>query len=50
MSTTRIELTTTVLLNKPYPIKGSAEAAPRFLMCPPTLYDVDYVINPMDGR
>jgi ornithine--oxo-acid transaminase len=47
MSTTRIELTTNVLLNKPYPIKGPAEK-PRatFLMCPPTLYDVDYVINP----
>ena len=47
MSTTRIELTTNVLLNKPYPIKGPAEK-PRatFLMCPPNLYDVDYVINP----
>jgi N-dimethylarginine dimethylaminohydrolase len=47
MSTARIELTTNVLLNKPSPIKGPA-AKPRatFLMCPPTLYDVDYVINP----
>ena len=41
MSTTRIELTTKVLLNKPRLIKTSA-----FLMCPPRLYDVDYVINP----
>jgi N-dimethylarginine dimethylaminohydrolase len=47
MSTARIELTTNVLLNKPSPIKGPA-AKPRatFLMCPPTLYDVDYIINP----
>jgi N-dimethylarginine dimethylaminohydrolase len=42
MSTVRIELTTKVLLNKPYLIKPRA----TFLMCPPTLYDVDYVINP----
>jgi N-dimethylarginine dimethylaminohydrolase len=47
MSTARIELTTDVLLNKPSLIKSSI-AKPRatFLMCPPTLYDVDYVINP----
>ena len=42
MSTARIELTTKVLLNKPFLIKPQA----TFLMCPPTLYDVDYVINP----
>src|ERR1700730_17888935 len=42
MSTARIELTTKVLLNKPYLVKPRA----AFLMCPPTLYDVDYVINP----
>jgi ornithine--oxo-acid transaminase len=42
MSTTRIELTTKVVLNKPYLVKPQA----TFLMCPPTLYDVDYVINP----
>jgi N-dimethylarginine dimethylaminohydrolase len=42
MSTARIELTTKVLLNKPYLVKPQA----TFLMCPPTLYDVDYVINP----
>jgi N-dimethylarginine dimethylaminohydrolase len=47
MSTTPIELTTNVLLNKPYLVKSSA----TFLMCPPRLYDVDYVINPwMDGN
>ena len=42
MSTARIELTTNALSNKPYLV------TPRttFLMCPPTLYDVDYVINP----
>jgi N-dimethylarginine dimethylaminohydrolase len=47
MSTARIELTTKVLLNKPY-LVNSSMAKPRatFLMCPPTLYDVDYVINP----
>ncbi|HEY1992856.1 MAG TPA: arginine deiminase-related protein [Edaphobacter sp.] len=47
MSTARIELTTNVLLNKPSLIKRPA-VKPRatFLMCPPTLYDVDYVINP----
>jgi N-dimethylarginine dimethylaminohydrolase len=42
MSTTRIEFTTKVVLNKPSLIKPR----PTFLMCPPTLYDVDYVINP----
>jgi N-dimethylarginine dimethylaminohydrolase len=42
MSTARIELTTKVLLNRPYLVKPQA----TFLMCPPTLYDVDYVINP----
>jgi len=42
MSTARIELTTKVLLNKPYLVTPRA----TFLMCPPTLYDVDYVINP----
>jgi N-dimethylarginine dimethylaminohydrolase len=42
MSTTRIALTTKVVVNKPFLLKPSA----TFLMCPPTLYDVDYVINP----
>jgi N-dimethylarginine dimethylaminohydrolase len=42
MSTTPIELTTKVLLNKPYLVKSKA----TFLMCPPRLYDVNYVINP----
>jgi N-dimethylarginine dimethylaminohydrolase len=42
MSTARIELTTKVLLNKPFLIKAPA----TFLMCPPRLYDVNYVINP----
>jgi N-dimethylarginine dimethylaminohydrolase len=42
MSTARIELTTKVLSNKPYLVTPRA----TFLMCPPTLYDVDYVINP----
>ena len=42
MSTTRIQVTTNVVLNKPFLIKSQA----TFLMCPPTLYDVDYVINP----
>jgi N-dimethylarginine dimethylaminohydrolase len=42
MSTTRVEVTTKVLLNKPFLVKPRA----TFLMCPPTLYDVDYVINP----
>ena len=42
MSTARIELTTNVRSNKPYLVKPRA----TFLMCPPTLYDVDYVINP----
>jgi len=42
MSTARIELTTSVQPNKPYLVKPQA----TFLMCPPTLYDVDYVINP----
>lgn len=38
MSTQPIELTTVV------PPIGASR--PRYLMCPPTLYDVDYVINP----
>jgi ornithine--oxo-acid transaminase len=42
MSTARINLVTKVLPNKPYLVKPRA----AFLMCPPTLYDVDYVINP----
>jgi len=42
MSTARIELTTKVLSNKPYLVTPRA----TFLMCPPTLYNVDYVINP----
>jgi N-dimethylarginine dimethylaminohydrolase len=42
MSTARIELTTKILSNKPYLVTPRA----TFLMCPPTLYDVDYVINP----
>jgi N-dimethylarginine dimethylaminohydrolase len=42
MSTTQIKLTTRVLLNQPDLIKTRA----IFLMCPPNLYDVDYVINP----
>jgi N-dimethylarginine dimethylaminohydrolase len=42
MSTTQIQLTTRVLLNKPALIKTQA----TFLMCPPRLYDVNYVINP----
>ncbi len=42
MSTARIELTTGVRPNKPFLVKPRA----TFLMCPPTLYDVDYVINP----
>jgi N-dimethylarginine dimethylaminohydrolase len=42
MSTARIELTTKVLLNKPFLLKTPA----TFLMCPPRLYDVNYVINP----
>ena len=47
MSTARIALTTKVLLNKPHLLKPSA----TFLMCPPRLYDVDYVINPwMAGK
>ncbi len=47
MSTARIELTNNVPLNKPSLVKPSL-VKPRatFLMCPPTLYDVDYVINP----
>jgi N-dimethylarginine dimethylaminohydrolase len=43
MSTARIELTTGVQSNKPYLVKPPRAT---FLMCPPTLYDVDYVINP----
>src|SRR5262249_2104061 len=35
-------VTTNVILNKPFLVKPRA----TFLMCPPTLYDVDYVINP----
>jgi len=47
MSTARIELTTNVLLNKPSVVKSSlVKPSATFLMCPPTLYDVDYVINP----
>jgi ornithine--oxo-acid transaminase len=42
MSTARIELTTSLQSNKPFLVKAHA----TFLMCPPTLYDVDYVINP----
>lgn len=43
MSTQPIELNTVVP-----PIAASR---PTYLMCPPTLYDVDYVINPwMDGN
>jgi N-dimethylarginine dimethylaminohydrolase len=42
MSTTQIKLTTRVLLNQPDLIKTRATV----LMCPPNLYDVDYVINP----
>jgi len=42
MSTTQIRLTTKVLLNQPDLIKPRA----TFLMCPPRLYDVNYVINP----
>jgi N-dimethylarginine dimethylaminohydrolase len=42
MSTTQIKLTTRVLLNQPDLIKTRA----TFLMCPPNLYDVNYVINP----
>jgi ornithine--oxo-acid transaminase len=42
MSTARIEVTTRVLLNEPLLLRSKA----TFLMCPPTLYDVDYVINP----
>jgi N-dimethylarginine dimethylaminohydrolase len=42
MSTARIELTPKVLLNKPYLVRPAA----TFLMCPPRLYDVNYVINP----
>jgi ornithine--oxo-acid transaminase len=41
MSTIPVELTTNILLTK---TPGKAKAT--FLMCPPTLYDVDYVINP----
>ena len=41
MSTTRIELTTKSC-EQAYLVKPQA----TLLMCPPTLYDVDYVINP----
>jgi N-dimethylarginine dimethylaminohydrolase len=42
MSTARIAVTTKVLLNQPFLVKAQA----TFLMCPPRLYDVNYVINP----
>jgi N-dimethylarginine dimethylaminohydrolase len=42
MSITQLEVTTRVLLNQPDPAKPTA----TFLMCPPRLYDVNYVINP----
>jgi N-dimethylarginine dimethylaminohydrolase len=42
MSTARIEVTTSLQPTKPFLIKPRA----TFLMCPPTLYEVDYVINP----
>ena len=42
MSTAQINLTTKVFVNKPDLIKPRA----TFLMCPPRLYDVNYVINP----
>jgi N-dimethylarginine dimethylaminohydrolase len=42
MSTARIELTTNVLPKKPFLVKSQA----TFLMCAPSLYDVNYVINP----
>lgn len=42
MSTTQIKLTTKVFVNEPDLIKPRV----AFLMCPPRLYDVNYVINP----
>ena len=42
MSTIHVDLTTNVLLNQP----ASKKPAATFLMCPPRLYDVNYVINP----
>src|ERR1700748_1773854 len=42
MSTTQCKLTPRVGVNEPDPIKPP----PPFLMCPPRLYDVNYVINP----
>jgi N-dimethylarginine dimethylaminohydrolase len=48
MSTAPIEITTNVVLNKPVLLNEPSFVKPSatFLMCPPTLYDVDYVINP----
>jgi N-dimethylarginine dimethylaminohydrolase len=42
MSTNQIVFTNTVPLTQP----GADLTAATFLMCPPRLYDVDYVINP----
>ena len=42
MSTTQINLTTKVFVSEPDLTKHRA----AFLMCPPRLYDVNYVINP----
>jgi ornithine--oxo-acid transaminase len=42
MSTTQIKLTTRILLNQ----LNLSKTRATFLMCPPNLYDVDYVINP----
>jgi N-dimethylarginine dimethylaminohydrolase len=42
MSTTQINLTTRIRLSQPDRLKSRA----TFLMCPPNLYDVNYVINP----
>ncbi|MGH9595926.1 MAG: dimethylarginine dimethylaminohydrolase family protein [Edaphobacter sp.] len=42
MSSPSVEQTTSVTPNKPFLTRPQA----TFLMCPPTLYDVDYVINP----
>ena len=47
MSTIQINLTTKVLMKQPDLTRSRA----TFLMCPPNLYDVNYVINPwMDGN
>lgn len=47
MSTSQIDFTNTVPLANLH----RDPATPAFLMCPPTLYDVNYVINPwMDGN